>query len=68
MVAIEHSAARDRHLFPDVGRIDGKSVQVNPMENSTAESPLKKHKTDLMKVSLCCLFNGNPEIGCLHVI
>ncbi|KAJ8430432.1 hypothetical protein Cgig2_025859 [Carnegiea gigantea] len=50
MVAIEYSAARDRHLFPDVGRTDEKSVQVNPMENSTAESPLKKHKTDLIKV------------------
>lgn len=50
MVAIEYSAARDQHLFPDVRRTDEKSVQVNPMENSTAESPLKKHKTDLIKV------------------
>jgi len=59
MVAIEYSAARDRNLFPDVGRTAETSAQVNPVENSTAESPHKKHKTDPIKVSLSCLFNGN---------
>lgn len=50
MVAIEYSAARDRHLFPCVEHTGEKSIEGDPMENCTVESPVKKQKTGPTKV------------------
>ncbi|KAK9757710.1 hypothetical protein RND81_01G181400 [Saponaria officinalis] len=44
MVAIEHSAARDRRLFPTTWRFDEKSVEDVPMENCVVGSPAKKQR------------------------
>ncbi|GAB4825185.1 hypothetical protein Ancab_008060 [Ancistrocladus abbreviatus] len=50
MVAIEDSAARDRHLYPGTEHYYEKTVPVDLLQSSTMGSPAKKQKTNATKV------------------
>uniref|UniRef100_A0A5B7BAP9 Putative inactive tRNA-specific adenosine deaminase-like protein 3 isoform X1 n=1 Tax=Davidia involucrata TaxID=16924 RepID=A0A5B7BAP9_DAVIN len=62
IVAIECSAARDRHLFPGVGHVGDKSIQVDHIQSFATGSPVKRQKTNLTNVEddekLDCHTNG----------
>lgn len=45
MVAIESSAARDRRLFPSVGDIDDKCLELDHEKTSWMASPPKRQRT-----------------------
>lgn len=51
IVAVESSAARDRHLFPSSGHDGDNSYEVETIPNASITTPLKKQKTDLTNVS-----------------
>lgn len=50
IVAIESSAARDRYLFPSLGKIQDKSFEMDNMQSSSAGSPAKRQKTNSTNV------------------
>ncbi|KAL5538975.1 hypothetical protein UlMin_043313 [Ulmus minor] len=60
IVAIESSAARDRHLFPSSGEILDTSTNMNHLESSSTGSPAKKQRTDLKDEKV----DGIPNICC----
>ncbi|CAL5401705.1 unnamed protein product [Camellia sinensis] len=47
IVAIEYSAARDRHLFPGIGHTGSNSTQMDLVQYSLRGSPVKRQKTNL---------------------
>ncbi|GMP63034.1 hypothetical protein CsSME_00024882 [Camellia sinensis var. sinensis] len=50
IVAIEYSAARDRHLFPGIGHTGSNSTQMDLVQYSLRGSPVKRQKTNLEDV------------------
>lgn len=50
IVAIEYSAARDRHLFPGIGHTGSNSTQMDLVQYSLRGSPVKRQKTNLKDV------------------
>ncbi|XP_052201957.1 tRNA-specific adenosine deaminase TAD3 isoform X2 [Diospyros lotus] len=50
IVAIEHSAARDRRLFPAIGHAGGDSAQIDHTVSSLTASPAKRQRTNLKDV------------------
>ncbi|KAF5946713.1 hypothetical protein HYC85_016941 [Camellia sinensis] len=50
IVAIEYSAARDRHLFPGMGHTGSNSTQMDLVQYSLRGSPVKRQKTNLEDV------------------
>ncbi|CAA2980677.1 probable inactive tRNA-specific adenosine deaminase 3 isoform X1 [Olea europaea subsp. europaea] len=58
IVAIENSAARDRHLFPGDGRIADEFVQEDYEMSSPTCSPLKRQKINLVNV------NDDENVNC----
>ena len=65
IVAIEYSAAKDRHLFPDSGHTGGSSTQMDHMQSSSTGSPAKRQKTVLDIVSKSSFGFGMSNIGIL---
>ncbi|XP_057960381.1 tRNA-specific adenosine deaminase TAD3 [Malania oleifera] len=50
IVAIEKSAARDRHLFPGVEQVGDRLIQVDHLQSSSTHTLAKRQKIDLTKV------------------
>ncbi|KAI4331972.1 hypothetical protein L6164_016916 [Bauhinia variegata] len=50
IVAIESSAARDRHLFPSVENIEEKCLELDYSVSSPTNSPAKRQRTDCENV------------------
>lgn len=58
IVAIESSAARDRHMFPSSGEVKDKPIDVDNVQSSSIGSPAKRQKTNIEKVHyLLCVSN-----------
>lgn len=61
IVAIESSAARDRQLFPNLGEIQDKPIDMDNMQSSSVGSPAKRRKTNIEKVRYL-LFASNETV------